>query len=263
MSSFAPRVGRRVQKRRVAHAAKDPRPTSVVSFRADHAGFCASRHRDRTAAAALRGRRGGPRARRLGRGDQRELHGRGRQPATCAARGARASSRCIARGFDVARVGRSARRSVPRRAVGAGAGGRARVDLGPPLLGELRRPLRARPLATSLHRGGARAYRVARGAGPGTPRAPDPGGERLQLPDVPAFDDVRVGVPRGARRQGRLRVAARREQRVRQRALYRHAVRRFGALATLLERDDDIPPLDELVAEARRAADVAAEADAA
>ena len=46
-------------------------------------------------------------------------------------------------------------------------------------------------------------------------------------------------------------------------ALYRHAVRRFGALATLLERDDDIPPLDELVAEARRAADVAADAEAA
>jgi uncharacterized protein (UPF0276 family) len=41
-------------------------------------------------------------------------------------------------------------------------------------------------------------------------------------------------------------------------ALYRHAVRRFGAQATLLERDDDIPPLDALVAEARRAADVAA-----
>jgi uncharacterized protein (UPF0276 family) len=41
-------------------------------------------------------------------------------------------------------------------------------------------------------------------------------------------------------------------------ALYRHAVRRFGAQATLLERDDDIPPLDQLVAEARRAADVAA-----
>jgi uncharacterized protein (UPF0276 family) len=41
-------------------------------------------------------------------------------------------------------------------------------------------------------------------------------------------------------------------------ALYRHAVRRFGAQATLLERDDDIPPLEELVAEARRAADLAA-----
>ena len=46
-------------------------------------------------------------------------------------------------------------------------------------------------------------------------------------------------------------------------ALYREAVRRFGAQATLLERDDDIPPLDELVAEARRAADVAAGAEAA
>src|SRR4051794_17958570 len=46
-------------------------------------------------------------------------------------------------------------------------------------------------------------------------------------------------------------------------ALYRHAVRRFGPQATLLERDDDIPPLDELVAEARRAAEVAADAEAA
>jgi uncharacterized protein (UPF0276 family) len=46
-------------------------------------------------------------------------------------------------------------------------------------------------------------------------------------------------------------------------ALYREAVRRFGAQSTLLERDDDIPALDELVAEARRAAGVAAEAEAA
>jgi len=45
-------------------------------------------------------------------------------------------------------------------------------------------------------------------------------------------------------------------------ALYREAVRRFGAQATLLERDDAIPSLDELVEEARRAADVAAEAAA-
>jgi uncharacterized protein (UPF0276 family) len=46
-------------------------------------------------------------------------------------------------------------------------------------------------------------------------------------------------------------------------ALFRHAVRRLGAHATLLERDDDIPSLDELCAEARRAADVAAGAEAA
>jgi len=45
-------------------------------------------------------------------------------------------------------------------------------------------------------------------------------------------------------------------------ALYREAVRRTGARATLLERDDHIPSLDELCAEARRAADVAAEAAA-
>jgi uncharacterized protein (UPF0276 family) len=44
-------------------------------------------------------------------------------------------------------------------------------------------------------------------------------------------------------------------------ALYRHAVRRFGAQSTLLERDDHIPSLDELCAEARRAAATAAEAD--
>lgn len=37
-------------------------------------------------------------------------------------------------------------------------------------------------------------------------------------------------------------------------ALYRAAVARFGAVATLIERDDDIPPLDELVAESRQAA---------
>ena len=35
--------------------------------------------------------------------------------------------------------------------------------------------------------------------------------------------------------------------------LYRAAVARFGGVATLIERDDDIPPLDEVVAESRRA----------
>jgi uncharacterized protein (UPF0276 family) len=40
--------------------------------------------------------------------------------------------------------------------------------------------------------------------------------------------------------------------------LYRHAVERFGAVSTMIERDDDIPPLPELVAElalARRIAE--------
>ncbi len=32
-------------------------------------------------------------------------------------------------------------------------------------------------------------------------------------------------------------------------ALYAHAVRRFGAIPTMIERDDHIPPLAELVAE--------------
>lgn len=36
--------------------------------------------------------------------------------------------------------------------------------------------------------------------------------------------------------------------------LYRMAVARFGGVATSIERDDDIPPLEEVVAESRRAA---------
>jgi uncharacterized protein len=39
--------------------------------------------------------------------------------------------------------------------------------------------------------------------------------------------------------------------------LYRRAVTRFGEVATLLERDDDIPPLEELCAESRRAGAIA------
>ena len=41
-------------------------------------------------------------------------------------------------------------------------------------------------------------------------------------------------------------------------ALYARAARRFGPLATLLERDDHIPPYDELVAELGRAREAAA-----
>jgi hypothetical protein len=39
--------------------------------------------------------------------------------------------------------------------------------------------------------------------------------------------------------------------------LYDHALRRFGSVSTLLERDDNIPPLEELVAELARARSVA------
>ena len=42
-------------------------------------------------------------------------------------------------------------------------------------------------------------------------------------------------------------------------ALYRAAVRRFGAISTLVEWDDHIPPLDRLVAESRRARAIEAE----
>jgi uncharacterized protein (UPF0276 family) len=38
--------------------------------------------------------------------------------------------------------------------------------------------------------------------------------------------------------------------------LYRAAVERFGAVATLIERDDDIPALSDLVAESRQAVDI-------
>ena len=42
-------------------------------------------------------------------------------------------------------------------------------------------------------------------------------------------------------------------------ALYAEAVRRFGAVATMVERDDDIPPLAELVLELDRARAIAAD----
>jgi uncharacterized protein (UPF0276 family) len=38
--------------------------------------------------------------------------------------------------------------------------------------------------------------------------------------------------------------------------LYGQALERFGAAATLIERDDDIPPLAEVLAESRRAAEI-------
>jgi len=41
--------------------------------------------------------------------------------------------------------------------------------------------------------------------------------------------------------------------------LYRQALRRFGAVPTLVEWDDRIPPLEEVVAESRRAAAIEAE----
>ncbi|MDZ4730878.1 MAG: DUF692 domain-containing protein [Xanthomonadales bacterium] len=39
--------------------------------------------------------------------------------------------------------------------------------------------------------------------------------------------------------------------------LYAHAVRRFGPVATMIERDDDIPPLEELLAELEHARRIA------
>jgi uncharacterized protein (UPF0276 family) len=41
-------------------------------------------------------------------------------------------------------------------------------------------------------------------------------------------------------------------------ALYGQAIRRFGAVATMIERDDHIPPLPDLIAELDQARAVAA-----
>lgn len=40
-------------------------------------------------------------------------------------------------------------------------------------------------------------------------------------------------------------------------SLYEFALRRFGQVSTMIERDDDIPPLDELMLELKRARDIA------
>jgi uncharacterized protein (UPF0276 family) len=45
-------------------------------------------------------------------------------------------------------------------------------------------------------------------------------------------------------------------------ALYGETVRRFGSIATMIERDDNIPPLEELVAELSRARTICAGFDA-
>lgn len=45
--------------------------------------------------------------------------------------------------------------------------------------------------------------------------------------------------------------------------LYRHACARFGEVATMIERDDDIPELEELIAELNHARAIAAEVSAA
>ena len=44
--------------------------------------------------------------------------------------------------------------------------------------------------------------------------------------------------------------------------LYREAIRRFGSVATMIERDDNIPPLDELISELSRARSICAACDA-
>jgi uncharacterized protein (UPF0276 family) len=45
--------------------------------------------------------------------------------------------------------------------------------------------------------------------------------------------------------------------------LYAHAVARFGSVSTMIERDDNIPELETLLAELQRARDIATRAQAA
>ena len=39
--------------------------------------------------------------------------------------------------------------------------------------------------------------------------------------------------------------------------LFEAALRRFGAVSTMIERDDNIPPLDELLVEVQKTRDIA------
>ena len=121
--------------------------------------------RPRPAARALPARARDAARRRLVRGDLRELHGAGRQPAARAAGGARALAGRPARRVAVARLGRSARRATTST---SSRRWRARVE--PAWIsdhlcwGRPRRPVRARSAAAALHRGGAGARRRARAA---------------------------------------------------------------------------------------------------
>ena len=311
--SFAPRRGCGVHKRRAPHphAAQDPWPRDVVSFGRTHAGIPSAGHRDRAAAAALRGRRRGPCARRLAGGHHRELHGRGREPAPRAARRARALSRssCTAFRCRWARWIRSTIATWTRwrrwRARSSRPG--SRTTCAGPASAAIRRTTCGR-CRTRRRRCATSRARIA--------RVQERLGRRILVENVSSYLTFRQSTMTeweflaALAETRRLRPLAGRQQRVRQRAQPRlrsdrvhrrraaRAGRRsftwpatatrgrtcwtrttircatrsgrcivrrsggFGALATLLERDDDIPPLDELVAEARRAADVAADGGA-
>ena len=180
-AQFCPAPGMRCAKtpRASSSCGQDPWPRDVVSFVATHAGIPSAGHRDRAAAAALRGGRRGPGARRLAGGHHRELHGRGRQPAARAARRARALSRRPARRFDVAGVGRSAGRAgtwtrwTRWRARSSRPGSRI-TCAGPASAATSAHDLWPLP----VHRRGAAARRGAHRPGAGTAGAADPGRER-------------------------------------------------------------------------------------
>ena len=151
------------------------------------------RPRHRPAARALRrGARGRGRV-RLVRGDQRELHGRGRAREEDPPRRPRALPDDAPRGVARHRRDRPDRRGVPRRAEGARRGRGAGVGVGPPLLDERGRAHVARPAAAAVHGGVARERGVARGARAGAARTAARPRERLELRALPRSRRCRSG----------------------------------------------------------------------
>ena len=117
------------------------------------------------------------------------------------------------------RVGGSAGRALPRHARRARARGRARLDLGSPVLVQFRRPLGPRSVAASLHRRGAATTSPSR-----IGRVQERLGRRILIENVSSYLTFRHSTMseweflRRAGRNGGLRSPARRQQRVRQRA---------------------------------------------
>ena len=173
--------------------------------------------RDRAAGAA---RRGDPRVAAgaaVGRGAPGELHGRG--PRRRAARGgAPGLPRLAPRRRALARQRRGARRATPRTAPGAGRSRRAVPGLRASVLERRGRRLSEPPAAAAVHGGDARRRRGARRSGAGRARTSDPDRESVELSALSPLDDRGARAPRGAGGPHRMRIALRRQQRLRERA---------------------------------------------
>ncbi len=96
------------------------------------------------------------------------------------------------------------------------------MDLRPPLLDGRARPQLARPAAGAVHRGDPAPRGRAGSRAPGLPGAAVRAGEPQLLRHLPGLDDGRMGVRDAHGRGGRLRPAARRQQRLRVELQSRH-----------------------------------------